>query len=284
MNEEVYRNAVALLTQKPEYLEIAERIIEAEERILKEAEEYAKENGLKLILDPLAKPRGTGEYAPLGWEWYDVAVPPVKLRPFITSRVVVVTYRSRSATHYRVLDLEALKKAVETIKLEFAEPVEKEVLDVDEVMKKLDEALEPIIGYDDVKKMVKVAVKVGLLAAKGLIEPRDLIHICLDGPPATAKSLVILCLAQALPRARFFSGAGASKAGIQEFVIKEEPLFLLIDEADKLRREDQSALLSLMAFGIASRMKYGKTELKRLPIVVFATTNDFNKLCNELRS
>ncbi|RLC75300.1 MAG: hypothetical protein DRJ03_30455, partial [Chloroflexi bacterium] len=199
-------------------------------------------------------------------------------------RIVVITYKSRSSTHYRVLDLEALKKAVETVKMEFAEPVEVEEIDIDKIASDLDKALEPIVGYDDVKKMVKVAVKVGLLAAKGLVEPRDLLHICFEGEVATAKSLFILCLAQVLPKARFFSGAGASRAGIQEFVIKEEPLFLLIDEIDKLRREDQAALLSLMSWGIASRMKYGKTELKRLPIVVFATANDFEKLTEELRS
>ena len=49
-------------------------------------------------------------------------------------------------------------------------------------------------------------------------------------------------------------GSRASKAGIARFIYEHRPRFLIIDEIDKMRWEDQAVLLSLMETGIVTVM------------------------------
>ncbi len=73
------------------------------------------------------------------------------------------------------------------------------------------------------------------------------------GPPATAKSLFLEALGQ-LPGAQYALGGSSSRAGIADFLINFQPRFLIIDELDKMKREDFSVLLSLMQSGVVARL------------------------------
>jgi len=60
---------------------------------------------------------------------------------------------------------------------------------------------------------------------------------------------------------------------------------LLIDEIDKMKKNDQAALLNVMETGILSETKLkGKTRQKRMKLWIFATSNDVDRLTNPLRS
>lgn len=60
---------------------------------------------------------------------------------------------------------------------------------------------------------------------------------------------------------------------------------ICIDEIDKLKKNDQTALLNLLENGILSSTKVRKTRSIRLKgVKVFATSNDVGRLVEPLRS
>ncbi|MBN1191075.1 MAG: hypothetical protein JXA46_15065 [Dehalococcoidales bacterium] len=63
-----------------------------------------------------------------------------------------------------------------------------------------------------------------------------------------------------LPRIRYALGGTSSKAGIVDFIIEQQPRYLIIDKLEKMDMKDFSALLSLMADGVVTRLKKGMTE------------------------
>ncbi len=83
-------------------------------------------------------------------------------------------------------------------------------------------------------------------------------HVLLIGDPGSGKSQLLKRVSKVAPKARFVSGKGASGAGLTASVVKDEFLggwsleagtlvlankgFAIIDELDKMTREDRSAL------------------------------------------
>jgi MoxR-like ATPase len=57
----------------------------------------------------------------------------------------------------------------------------------------------------------------------------------------------------------FIDGGNTTKAGIIEYLFKNQPHYLLNDEIDKMSPKDQAFLLNLMETGIITETKYGKT-------------------------
>lgn len=150
-------------------------------------------------------------------------------------------------------ELLAEKKARRTINIEqpINPPTPEEV----------EELLSPVEGLDDVKEVIKYAVT-----------SLDPVHVLLIGPPATGKSLILHCL-ERLPGALFIAGYRASKAGLQEAVLRYRPRYLLIDEIDKMRRCDMDALINLMEEGrIVIDLRHEHIEA-RIRVWVIATAN-----------
>ena len=110
------------------------------------------------------------------------------------------------------------------------------------------------------------------------------VHVLLAGPPASAKSLILSEL-ERLPGHLAFSGATASKAGIRGY-LEEHPevRYLLLDEADKLRGEDQAVLYRLLAEGILDVLLHGRHVHERREVRLFATANDVRRLQQPLLS
>jgi|GEM_PF-493651 len=203
----------------------------------------------------------------LGWEWHDVCADPIKLRKLITIGLAKINYKSRSATHYRLTDKAGIKKALELIKvMEGGELVEEKEATIPENM------FELITGYDDIKWIILQSLR-----------SDNPVHVLLVGPPATAKSLFLMDL-ERLEGSRYVLGGSATKAGITRFIVEEKPRYLLIDELDKMRMEDYSALLSLMESGIVTELKAGRRSTVKLRCWVFAAANREDSLPPELRS
>lgn len=106
---------------------------------------------------------------------------------------------------------------------------------------------EDISGYDDIKKLFRMA-----------INANDAVHVLLIGAPASAKTLFMRTWTQ-LQNSYFTDGGNGTKAGMIGHIINNEPKYLLIDEIDKMSTQDQTFLLNLMETGIVSETKHGKT-------------------------
>ena len=91
-----------------------------------------------------------------------------------------------------------------------------------------------IIGFDDVKRLFGLS-----------LESEKPVHILLVGPPASAKTLFMLeCMK--FNRSYFTLGSHSTKAGMIDYLFKNRPKYLIIDEIEHMPNKDQTALLSLM--------------------------------------
>jgi len=146
------------------------------------------------------------------------------------------------------------------------EKEEKELLDSDDFF-------EYIIGYNDIKKFLKMSINTD--------EP---VHILLIGPPASAKTMFIRSMMTKLNNSYFTDGGNSTKAGMLEYIFDNKPKYLLIDEIDKMSTKDQTFLLNLMETGIASETKHGKIRSEVLKTWVIASSNNISNIIPALRS
>lgn len=125
-----------------------------------------------------------------------------------------------------------------------------------------------IIGYDDIKDYFRLALK-----------SPDPIHILLEGPPASAKSLFLEIL-ETLYTGKFISGNNLSNRGLADLIL-EEPAVLLMDEIEKVKNpyKDLAPLLTWMESGRVVITTHQdkidkKTELNKWMVVAAANRTD----------
>jgi holliday junction DNA helicase RuvB len=105
-------------------------------------------------------------------------------------------------------------------------------------------------------------------------------HACsilLTGPPASAKTLFLQSLMK-LKDSHFIDCSSATKSGIVDYIFRNKPRYLLLDELDKLPRKDQTFLLNLMETGIVSETKYDRIRRMEIMTSVFATSNNVGRI------
>ena len=118
------------------------------------------------------------------------------------------------------------------------------VVEVEENMEIDEHMFDNIVGLDDVKKLLLMAIKAS--------EP---VHVGLLGGPATAKSIILYTLEKNLPSSLYIDCSISSKSGIGEQLEAHRPKYLLLDEFDKMKNtDDYNILLNVMA-----SQKYVKT-------------------------
>ncbi|HET7390846.1 MAG TPA: AAA family ATPase [Nitrososphaeraceae archaeon] len=136
-----------------------------------------------------------------------------------------------------------------------------------------DALFDEIIGYGHIKRLFKMA-----------LDSESAVHILLEGPPASAKTMFLTSLMHRLKNSYFADGGSSSKAGMIDYLLTNKPRYLLVDEIDKMTQKDQVFLLNLMETGIVSETKYGKTRSAQMKTSVFATSNNIKKLSSPLQS
>jgi holliday junction DNA helicase RuvB len=139
-------------------------------------------------------------------------------------------------------------------------------------VKREDKLFVDIYGYDDIKKLFRMA-----------LGSNHTCSILLTGPPASAKTLFLQCLMK-LKESHFIDCSSASKSGIVDYIFENKPRYLLLDELDELSRKDQTFLLNLIETGIISEIKYNKTRRMEIKTSVFATSNSVEKSIPPLQS
>lgn len=128
------------------------------------------------------------------------------------------------------------------------------------VLKILTDNIAPsIYGHDKIKEALVLQLAGGSRKVRpdGVVTRGDM-HILLIGDPGSAKSQLLKRISRVGPKARFTSGKGATAAGLTASVVKDEFLggwsleagtlvlanrgFAVIDEMDKMGKDDRSAL------------------------------------------
>jgi DNA replicative helicase MCM subunit Mcm2 (Cdc46/Mcm family) len=121
-----------------------------------------------------------------------------------------------------------------------------------------------IVGYTDIKKEFTKA-----------LQSADPVGILLVGPPGCGKSEFLKQIAKAFPeQSLFIDGAYGSEAGIFDKLKNTKPKFVMLDEIDKLKGDDQQALYNLMESGRLTKTTKSETYDIKLDAWVFATANN----------
>ena len=213
-----------------------------------------------LALQEKEERRQTGIW--LGFEWFDVHANPQTLKKMVTSKLLDITFSSHSSTHYKVADPALVREAI----LAISEPASETQHDMPV------DLFESIVGYPDVKTLVRYA-----------LEAEKPAHLLLSGPPASAKTMFLIELRR-LPQSYYALAATLTAAGLADILFVYEPRFILIDEVERLSPEHIGVLNSLMATGIISETKHGKTRELELDTRVFAAGIRVEKLPQDLLS
>ncbi|MFO8050080.1 MAG: hypothetical protein R6V01_00060, partial [Thermoplasmatota archaeon] len=204
------------------------------------------------------------------FEWEDVLVDYHKLRKWLLAGFISLPYKSSNHKMYQFIDIDATEKAIDEFKR--IQKVEREPQDNKPIRVK-DDLFTSIYGLDDIKEVIKMAMKAD-----------KQVHVALWGPPATAKSLFLLELSR-LESSHYVVGSSSTKVGLSEILMDHKPRMLLIDEIDKLAKhpDDLSVLLSLMETRLVKNAKHGKHDSVKLNTKIFAAGN-INNLPAELES
>jgi len=194
----------------------------------------------------------------LGWSWSDVRAYPATINKLIVAGLVKKTYDSANFTNYRLINLEATKEALRKFDALTRQPT---ATQAEEKIEVPEDIFSVIVGYDDVKEIIKA----------GLNSPKSC-HFLLVGSVATAKSLFL----EEVNRIRgssYHMGSSSTAAGLTQFLLDRRPRILLIDEFDKMNREDYACLLSVMESGKVVETKYGRRREEHMDVWVLASCN-----------
>jgi MoxR-like ATPase len=142
-----------------------------------------------------------------------------------------------------------------------------------EVVQQSEEFFSEIVGYSDIKELFMKCIQ------------SNKMHVILDGPPASAKSLFLYEMLRNLGYdAYFVDCTNASGPGLVDYLFENDVKYLLLDEVEKMSKSDQNVLLNLMETGILTSTKVRKTGSKKMDISIYATTNDIEELSKPFRS
>lgn len=205
-------------------------------------------------------------------------------------------FQQRKLTH---MDLYLEGNSIEIVQQEYEEfeitETDKEKILAlarsDDIYEKIVRTIAPsIYGYEDVKLAIALQLFGGV--AKKLpdgTEIRGDIHILLVGDPGVAKSQLLKFVHRIAPRSIYTTGKGTTTAGLTATAVRDEidgrwtleagALVLadkgiaLVDEIDKMRKEDRSALHEALEQQTISVAKAGINAILKARCALLAAAN-----------
>jgi len=202
----------------------------------------------------------------LGFEPEDIGTSHQELAPLFKLGILGKPYRSRNYTHYRLASPELTEEVLGGKPKASAPDLEARSIPREE--------FDVIIGYDDLKENLIYT-----------LERKRKLNFLLVGPPATAKTLFILCVQRVMGEEAYLAtGSRVTAAGLSEVLLDYRPEVLLLDEIDKMDMKAYAVLLSLMETGDVLETKHGRHGGIRLSTTVIAACNDTRRLPPELLS
>jgi hypothetical protein len=198
------------------------------------------------------------------WEYYSVGASRAAIERLVDEGLVIIAFKTASyPTRYRLSDKGRSLVWATTMEREFQKIPATSVM----------EAMELIVGFDDLKE-----------AIAGAIANRRRVNFLLEGPPACAKSLILEAVRSCVPSAYIAFGSRTSAAGLSEALFEHQPHVLLMDEADKMDNDCYSVLLGLMESGEILETKSRKTRGIKLETMVIGACNSTQKMPPEFLS
>lgn len=112
------------------------------------------------------------------------------------------------------------------------------------------------------------------------------VNILLLGPPATSKTLFMSTILKKCNNVFYFDAANTTSAGlIEELYHDRNTKLIIIDEIDKLKRNDLNSMLGLLNDGrIVKSLKHMRYDFRIENVKIFATSNSLGSLSKPVRS
>jgi MoxR-like ATPase len=171
------------------------------------------------------------------------------------------------------VDFESVEDFNEEVNRKLKPMIGQQIVTRQEVVQQSEEFFSEIVGYSDVKELFMKCIQ------------SNNMHVILDGPPASAKSLFLYEMLRNLGYdAYFVDCTNASGPGLVDYLFENDVKYLLLDEVEKMSKSDHNVLLNLMETGILTSTKVRKTGSKKMDISIYATTNDIEELSKPFRS
>lgn len=246
-----------VVESNPEYKEIIQEIVGWEEN---NEEEYSNYDYSQ-------------NYTDTAWDMEDL---PSKTNPgkigYLKRENIIGKVRDSNNNNITSLwalkDREATKEALRIQNEGEVKTIEEKLLDDDQIP---DDLFDPIVGHDDIKDLFMAS-----------IESEEPVHILLLGPPACGKTVFLEEVGR-LPNNEFLIGSSTTGVGLIDQLFEKRPSNIMIDEFDKMDKEDYGNLLSLQEDGTVKETKGNekRREMKLEGATVYATANRTDNIPGE---
>ena len=205
------------------------------------------------------------------WDILDIKVSPRRLQPLINLGIL-----ERDKNYkYHLKDREIIEEALAEMGLHKRERVGPGFdITID--------TFNNIVDYENIKKILVKALRA-----------RDPVHVLLVGPPGVGKSLLAQSVKQKLEELNecvgwveggrsLVTGVGLIEVALQ--MPEDTPCLLIIDELDKMDRNDYGLLYSLMTTGEIVVTKHKNLIHEKRRVWVLATANYLDRIPEQIQS
>jgi replicative DNA helicase Mcm len=219
----------------------------------------------------------------------------VKLCGWVTEVPIILRTGGQSTKYDLIIEANYIEPMQDDfVDMQITEQEEEEIKKIarsPNVLAVLSKSIAPsIYGHDKIKEALVLQMAGGCRKARpdGGTTRGD-IHMLLIGDPGSGKSQLLKRITHVAPKARFTSGKGATAAGLTASVVKDEFLggwsleagtlvlanrgFAVIDEMDKMGKEDRSALHEALEQQTVSISKANIQATLRCETTVLAAAN-----------
>lgn len=241
------------LNKNSDYIEILERILKFEDNNKKEDSVYCE----KYDIDTY-------------WDYSEVSAHPSRLHQLDVNGFIEKMVDTNSTTYYVLSNRDKVRQLLDSY--QGSDGTRVELHDFPEDQEELDGVFDDVVGYDDVKFLIKRAMTT-----------QRITNILLVGPSGSAKTVFLMAINE-LDDSVFVSGGPTSGPGVLDKMFNEVPKYMLIDEMDDMSAETQEVLSQYTETGILDETKIGKDRKLRTNTKTFGSANDLGNIKSHIEN
>lgn len=241
------------LAENPDYIDILERAIEFEE-----------EN--KFPDSVVLEDTPYDSY----WEYGDVNAHPNRVYQLEVNGFVERVMDTNRYKKFALSDREEIKSLIDEINDDYEDGMRTVMHDFPDEEELPDDLFEEVIGYDDVKWLLRRGMSTDKIT-----------NFLFLGPPGSAKTVFLMCI-EKLGEAEFISAPEATGPGFIDVLFENEPKYMLLDELEDMPNSHQKSLSQYTETGIVKETKYGKDRAMKTNTKTLATANDGSQILDHI--